>query len=88
MLDIKDTIVLEDDIEYVVVGKDDTVTDKTYYLLTEINNIKNFKYGYVRDDSFIQVNKPELFRKLLPKFTETALKSIPKEFLDSLKKDN
>ena len=68
MLDIKDIIVLEDDIEYVVVGKDDTITDKTYYFLTEINNIQNFKYGYVKDDSFIQVNKPELFRKLLPKF--------------------
>ena len=82
MLDVLDSLILDDGNEYLVTSKVDNLDDNVYYYLADINNIENFKYGIVEDDAFFQINEPELFKKLLPLFTNNCLKNIPKDLFD------
>ena len=69
MIDIKDTLVLSDNNEYVVVSK--AVMDNvTYYYLVDINNITNFKFFYLDKDELVEIEDKELIRKLIPLLTQ------------------
>lgn len=64
MLKIKDTIVLEDDNEYVVVFKT-IINDLIHYYLIDINNHLNIKFCYEEDDSLIETQDPETIKKII-----------------------
>ena len=82
MLEVLDSLILDDSNEYLVTSKVDNLDDNVYYYLADINNIENFKYGIVEDDAFFQINEPELFKKLLSLFINNSLKNIPKDLFD------
>ena len=66
-LNIKDVIKLEDNIEYVIVSTT-VYEDIKYYYLIGLDSDDNIKFGYIEDDSFVEVEDQSLIRKLLTKF--------------------
>ena len=74
MIDIKDTIALSDNNEYVVVSKI-SYEDKIYYYLVDKNDNANLKFCYENGDSLVELNDKVLVTKLLPMFLDAA-KSI------------
>lgn len=75
IINIKDTLVLDDDNEYVVVSKVN-YDNKIYYYLIDKNNIANVKFCYGNNDSLIELNDKELVTILLPLFLEAAQDEI------------
>ena len=74
-IDIKDTLMLDDKNEYVVVSKIN-VKDKYYYYLVDIKNNENLKFCYQNDEELVELNDKELTTKLLPLFLEKANQEI------------
>ena len=74
-IDIKDTLILDDKNEYVVVSKI-KVKDKYYYYLVDIKNNENLKFCYQNDEELVELNDKELTTKLLPLFLEKANQKI------------
>lgn len=74
-IDIKDTLMLDDKNEYVVVSKI-KVKDKYYYYLVDIKNNENLKFCYQNDEELVELNDKELTTKLLPLFLEKANQEI------------
>lgn len=74
-IDIKDTLMLDDKNEYVVVSKI-KVKDKYYYYLVDIKNNENLKFCYQNDEELVELNDKELTTKLLPLFLEKANQKI------------
>ena len=72
---IKDTLILDDNNEYVVVSKANYQNNNYYYLL-DINNNENFKFCYEDNEELVESEDKELNTKLLPLFVETAQKEI------------
>ena len=67
-IDIKDTLTLDDNNEYVVVSKA-MYEDIEYYYLIDINNTENIKFCYQKgNDELVELNDKELTTKLLPLF--------------------
>ena len=64
MLKVKDTIILEDNNEYVVVFKT-TINDLIYYYLIDLNNDLNIKFCYEKDDCLIETKDPEIITKII-----------------------
>lgn len=67
---IKDTLTLDDNNEYVVVSK-----VNCYYLLDKNNN-DNVKFCYEDNDELVEIEDKELNTKLLPLFVEIGQKEI------------
>ena len=70
-INIKDTLTLDDNNEYVVVSKinDD---DKNYFYLIDKNDNSNVKFCYQDNDELVELNDKELVTRLLPLFVENA----------------
>lgn len=66
-IDIKDTLILSDYNEYVVVSKVE-YEDKYYYYLVDINNNENLKFCYQNGDELVELNDEKLTTRLLPLF--------------------
>ena len=71
IINIKDTLTLDDNNEYVVVSKinDD---DKNYFYLIDKNDNSNVKFCYQDNDELVELNDKELVTRLLPLFVENA----------------
>ena len=75
IINIKDTLTLDDNNEYVVVSKIN-YESKNYYYLLDKNNFTNIKFCYEDNDKLVEINDKELVTKLLPLFVEAAQKEI------------
>ncbi len=69
--EMKDTLVLDDDNEYVVVSKIN-YKDKFYYYLVDIKNHGNLKFCYEDGEELVELEDKELTTELLPLFLEAA----------------
>ena len=74
-INIKDTLTLDDNNEYVVISKIN-YESKIYYYLLDKNNKENFKFCYEDKEELVEVDDKELATKLLPLFVEVAKKEI------------
>ena len=75
IINIKDTLFLEDNNEYVVVSKID-YKNKKYYCLIDINNSENLKFCYQENDELVELNDKELNTELLPFFYKASKDSL------------
>lgn len=71
IINIKDTLTLDDNNEYVVVSKVNT-DDKNYFYLIDKNDNANVKFCYQDNDELVELNDKELVTRLLPLFVENA----------------
>lgn len=75
MINIKDTLILDDDNEYVVVSKVNYNNITYYYILDKYDN-SNVKFCYQNDDELIEISDEALIKKLIPLFFEEAKEKI------------
>jgi hypothetical protein len=75
IINIKDTLTLDDNNEYVVISKIN-YESKNYYYLLDKNNKENFKFCYEDKEELVEVDDKQLATKLLPLFVEAAKKEI------------
>jgi hypothetical protein len=75
IINIKDTLTLDDNNEYVVISKIN-YESKNYYYLLDKNNNDNFKFCYEDNDELVEIDDKELTTKLLPLFVEAAQKEV------------
>ncbi len=75
IINIKDTLTLDDNNEYVVISKI-YYDNKNYYYLLDKNNNDNFKFCYEDNDELVEIDDKELTTKLLPLFVEAAQKEV------------
>lgn len=75
IINIKDTLTLDDNNEYVVVSKIN-YDSKNYYYLLDKNNNGNSKFCYEDNDELVEINNKELTIKLLPLFAKAAQKEV------------
>ena len=71
IINMKDTLTLDDNNEYVVVSKVN-VDDKNYFYLIDKNDNSNVKFCYQDNDELVELNDKELVTRLLPLFVENA----------------
>lgn len=71
MIDIKDTIALSDNNEYVVVSKAN-YNDKVYYYLIDKNDSGNIMFCYQDNNELVELTDKDLIVKLLPLFLKEA----------------
>ena len=71
IINIKDTLTLDDNNEYVVVSKVNS-EDKNYFYLIDKNDNSNVKFCYQDNDELVELNDKELVTRLLPLFVENA----------------
>ena len=71
IINIKDTLTLDDNNDYVVVSKV-IVDDKNYFYLIDKNDNSNVKFCYQDNDELVELNDKELVTRLLPLFVENA----------------
>ena len=71
MINIKDSLVLDDNNEYVVVSKV-TYENKNYYYLLDKNNHTNVLFCYEDNEELVEVTDKNLKTKLLPLFYEAS----------------
>lgn len=74
IINIKDTLTLDDNNEYVVISKLNYDNKKYYYLLDKNNN--NPKFCYEDNDELVEIDDKDLTTKLLPLFVEVAQKEV------------
>ena len=67
MINVKDTLVLDDNNEYVVVSKLN-YENREYFYLVDINENRNLKFCYLNGDKLVELENKELIKKLLPMF--------------------
>lgn len=77
MINIKDTLVLDDDNEYVVVSKAN-YNDKTYYYILNNNDNSDFKFCYQENDELVEIEDDKLIKELIPLF----FNSVKEELID------
>lgn len=75
IINIKDTLTLDDNNEYVVISKVN-YENKNYYYLLDKNNEENVKFCYEDNEELVEIDDKELTTKLLPLFVEVAQKEI------------
>lgn len=74
-INIKDTLTLDDNNEYVVISKIN-YENKVYYYLLDKNDSSNVKFCFEDMDELVELEDKELTTKLLPMFLEVAQKEI------------
>lgn len=74
-INIKDTLTLDDNNEYVVVSKLN-YENKNYFYLLDKNNNDNVKFCYEDNEELVEIDDKELTTKLLPLFVEIAQKEV------------
>jgi len=75
MINIKDSLILDDDNEYVVVSKVKYETKEYYYILDKYNS-SNFKFCYLDNDELVEVEDENLIKLLLPLLLDSAKNEI------------
>lgn len=74
-INIKDTLTLDDNNDYVVISKAN-YDNKIYYYLLDKNKKDNVKFCYEDDEELVEIEDKELITKLLPLFIKVAQKEI------------
>ena len=77
MINIKDSLILDDDNEYVVVSKI-KYEEKEYYYILDKYNSSNYKFCYLDNEELVEVEDEELIKILLP----LLLNSVQQEIID------
>lgn len=77
-MNIKDTVVLDDNNEYVIISKV-TYEGKEYYYLVDINNHENIIFCYKDKDELIEIENKDTTEKLLPLFLEAGKSILDEE---------
>lgn len=67
MKNIKDTLVLDDDNEYVVVSKAN-YNDRIYYYIINNNDNSDFKFCHQENDELVEIEDDKLIKELIPLF--------------------
>lgn len=67
MINIKDTLVLDDDNEYVVVSKTNYNYKSYYYIINNKDN-SDFKFCYQENDELVEMEDDKLIKELIPLF--------------------
>ena len=80
MIEIKDSLILSDNNEYVVASKTD-YNDNTYLYLVDINNNTNIKFCRLDNDRVIEIKDEKLLKKLAPLFYK-ASRHLLNEFIN------
>lgn len=80
-IDIKDTLKLDDNNEYVVVGKVN-YENKYYYYLIDMEDPENLMFCYEDNGDLVELMDKDLTAKLLPLFLEKSNK-ILSEFINN-----
>lgn len=75
IINIKDTLTLSDNNQYVVISKIN-YDNKNYYYILDKNNSQNVKFCYKDNEELVEIDDKELITKLLPLFIETAQKEV------------
>lgn len=75
IINIKDTLTLDDNNEYVVISKINH-ENKNYYYLLDRKNLKNVKFCYEDNEELVEIIDKNLITKLLPLFVEASQKEI------------
>ena len=75
MINIKDTLVLDDDNEYVVVSKA-ICNNIEYYYILDMYNSSNFKFCYLENEELVEVENEELIKTLLPLLFDAAKNEV------------
>ena len=81
-IDIKDILKLDDNNEYVVVGKV-SFENKNYYYLIDMEDSENLMFCYEDNGDLVEVKDKELTAKLLPLFLEKS-----NDIINELMKEN
>ena len=74
-INIKDTLTLDDNNEYVVISKVN-YESKNYYYLLDKNNNNNPLFCYEDNEELVEIEDKELTTKLLPLFLEVTQKEV------------
>ena len=75
MINIKDSLILDDDNEYVVVSKVNYESKVYYYILDKYNN-SNYKFCYLENEELVEVQDDNLIKILLPQLLNSAKDEI------------
>ena len=75
-IEIKDTILLDDNNEYVVVSKIN-YENKNYYYIVDKNKNENLKFCYEDGEELVELNDKGLTTRLLPLFYNEIKDMIP-----------
>lgn len=75
MINVKDSLVLDDDNEFVVVGKATYNNIEYYYILDKYNN-SNYKFCYLDKEELVEIEDEELTKILLPLLLDSAKEEI------------
>ena len=67
MINIKDTLILDNDNEYVVVCKTNFKNKIYYYILNNDDN-SDFKFCYQENDDLVEIEDYKLIKELIPLF--------------------
>lgn len=78
-INIKDTIILEDNKQYAVASKIN-YQNKTYYYLVDIHDCTNIKFCYQDDNELVEEDNNEIITGLLPLFYQKAVDVMPELF--------
>lgn len=78
-IDIKDTVILEDNKQYAVASKT-FYEDKNYYYLVDIHDCANIKFCYQDNDELVEEDNIEITTKLLPLFYQKAINTMSELF--------
>ena len=77
-INVMDVLTLSDKNKYVVANKA-FYGDKDYLFLIDLNNKKNVKFCYQRNDEIVESTDKELNTKLLPLFYNEIMKLLEKD---------
>jgi len=75
MINIKDSLILDDDNEYVVVSKVKYETKEYYYILDKYNS-SNYKFCYLDNEELVEVEDENIIKTLLPLLLNSAKDEI------------
>lgn len=75
IINIKDTLTLDDGNQYVVVSKVN-YDNKNYYYLLNKDDLKDVKFCFEDNDELVEISDKDLIIKLLPLFVESSQKEI------------
>ena len=69
MLNVGDTVILEDKNEYVIASKV-TYDNKLYYYMIDINEPSNLKFCYEDNEDLVETKDSKTIQALLPLFVK------------------
>ncbi len=75
IINIKDTLTLDDNNEYVVISKTN-YNDKNHYYLLDQNNPERPKFCFEDENELVEIDDKELIAKLIPLFIEASKEEI------------